>query len=164
MCVLVFTCMWVCERGFVMCARASIFISVCVCVGGGGSLVSLLNIKQLEVIKYLGSAGSLRILILPFPSVSQISLSFSLLSLSYSPPLFLPSTLTHPSSFFITQLRLSACPLSPLHPCCLWSKLSLTLRFPVALTLFMRESQPFNWESAPPTGTEGDGGRREELT
>lgn len=33
---------------------------VCVsCLGGGVSLVSLLNIKQLEVIKYLGSAGSL---------------------------------------------------------------------------------------------------------
>lgn len=64
----------------------------CVCVlvvwGGGVSLVSLLNIKQLEVIKYLGSAGSLWILILPFPSVSQISLSFPLLSVS----LFFPSS------------------------------------------------------------------------
>ena len=76
---------WLCD----VCACIHFYQCVCVCVcvcGGGGSLVSLLNIKQLEVIKYLGSAGSLRILILPFPSVSQISLSFSLLSLSFSPP------------------------------------------------------------------------------
>ena len=94
-CVCVCVCWYLLACGFVnvalWCVRVHPFLSVCVCVCvcvcvWGGSLVSLLNIKQLEVIKYLGSAGSLRILILPFPSVSQISLSFSLLSLSFSPP------------------------------------------------------------------------------
>lgn len=71
---------------------------ICACVlvvwGGGVSLVSLLNIKQLEVIKYLGSAGSLWILILPFPSVSQISLSFPFfLCLFFSLPVSSPAPL-----------------------------------------------------------------------
>lgn len=80
-CMYLLLLMWVC-----------VWVYMCVsCLGVGGwgvSLVSLLNIKQLEVIKYLGSAGSLWILILPFPSVSQISLSFPLLSVS----LFFPSS------------------------------------------------------------------------
>lgn len=101
--------MWLCDS---VCMYPFWLVCVCVCesgVGGGGgvSLVSLLNIKQLEVIKYLGSAGSLRILILPFPSVSQISLSFSP---SYSLP---PPWIPHPLFLFFfhwycTSLSLSS--------------------------------------------------------
>lgn len=95
------------ECGFVRvalwwCANKSIFICVgfwCVCVWmrGGGSLVSLLNIKQLEVIKYLGSTGSLWILILPFPSVSQISLFFSMFLFPFFSSKFSSSTPNSPS-------------------------------------------------------------------
>lgn len=146
------------------CVHVSIFISVslcvrvCVRVWVGGSLVSLLNIKQLEVIKYLGSAGSLWILILPFPSVSQISLSFSP---SFCFSFFHPSSL-HPDSpsLYLSPSAATSLSLS-LSNLVLW--LSLTL-IPVSLTLFMRESQSLNWKSALTAGTEGDGGRREELT
>lgn len=102
--------MWLCDG---VCIFISVTLCMCMCVWVRGSLVSLLNIKQLEVIKYLGSTGSLWILILPFPSVSQISLFFSNLSVSF----FLPVTpslqlwFTQPLSLFL-HFYISARPLS----------------------------------------------------
>lgn len=127
--------------------------------------MSLLNIKQLEVIKYLGSAGSLWILILPFPSVSQISLSFPLLSVSlFFPSSFSPrpSPYTHmiPVSLPVCGYPLTFSFFGP-YSCMISSPPSL---FPVHLTVFMKESQSLNWGSTLPAGTQCDGGGWEELT
>lgn len=66
-------CVWVHKCGFVMFLYGS--KSVYVCGGMVGSLrIIILNIKQLEVMKYFGSLGRLWILILLFSTIFQISL------------------------------------------------------------------------------------------
>lgn len=113
--LLLLTCMWVCGCGFEMvCVWMYPFLLVWVVrVLVGGSLVSLLNIKQLEVIKYLGSAGSLWILILPFPSVSQISLSFFFFVLPPPPSLTQPLSATSLSFSRLSLLLWSGLMLQP---------------------------------------------------
>lgn len=153
--------MWLCDG---VCTFISVTLCMCMCVRVRGSLVSLLNIKQLEVIKYLGSTGSLWILILPFPSVSQISLFFPIFLFLF----FLPVTPSlHPDSHSLYLSFSTTTSLLVLSPfACLVQTHALTRPnslIAVSLTLFMRESQSFNWESVLPAGTQGDGERREEV-
>lgn len=164
--------MWLCDgvcMYLLLLVWVCVWVYMCVCVlvvWGGVSLVSLLNIKQLEVIKYLGSAGSLWILILPFPSVSQISLSFPFFlclffSLPVSPPAPLP-ILTWSLYLYLYVVIVILSPLASVVHTHAWS-LPPSL-FPVHLTVFMKESQSLNWGSTLPAGTQCDGGGWEELT
>lgn len=118
-----------------VCISIGATLCMCMCVWVRGSLVSLLNIKQLEVIKYLGSTGSLWILILPFPSVSQISLFFPIFLF-----LFLPVTPSlHHTASIALSLLLHLCSSSP--PLLVWFKLMLRLD----LTLWLQSLWPCLW-------------------
>lgn len=125
---------------------------MCVCLSWGGSLVSLLNIKQLEVIKYLGRAGSLWILIQPFFLMPLKSPSYF-----FSLPSFSVPRRRSQSPSLLPQCHISSHVLSS------FAALVKTLcnsLITVFLTLFTRELQLFNWDVLALNVMEG----REEVT